>query len=88
MVIFKEKPNKNIKYNKKKSITLDGKHKEFLNEFSKDINERIPELKKMVKKYENNMKTEITLEESLEIKDQIAKCKKKKRYMQSTLYKC
>jgi hypothetical protein len=83
MVIFKEKPNKNIKYNKKKSITLDGKHKEFLNEFSKDINERIPELKKMVKKYENNMKTEITLEESLEIKDQIAKCKKDIKYLKN-----
>ena len=32
---FKPKTNKKIKFNKKTSITLDTKHKEFLNEFSK-----------------------------------------------------
>ena len=36
MPAFKPKSAKKIKFNKKSSITLDGKHKEFLNEFSKD----------------------------------------------------
>ena len=42
---FKPKTNKKIKFNKKSVITLDTKHKEFLNEFNKDDNNRIPELK-------------------------------------------
>ena len=45
MPSFKPKTTKKIKFNKKSSITLDNKHKEFLNEFSKDENDRIPELK-------------------------------------------
>jgi hypothetical protein len=42
---FKPKSNKKIKFNKKSSITIDTKHKEFLNEFSKDENNIIPNLK-------------------------------------------
>ena len=39
MPSFKPKSNKKIKFNKKTSITLDTKHKEFLNEFTKDEND-------------------------------------------------
>ena len=42
---FKPKSNKKIKFNKKSSITLDTKHKEFLNEFTKDERDKIPEFK-------------------------------------------
>jgi hypothetical protein len=42
---FKPKSNKKIKFNKKSSITLDTKHKEILNEFTKDERDKIPELK-------------------------------------------
>ena len=45
MPIFKPKTNKKIKFNKKTAITLDNKHKEFLNEFSKDDYDNIPKLK-------------------------------------------
>ena len=45
MPSFKPKTNKKIKFNKQKLITLDGKHKEFLNEFSKDEINKIPDLK-------------------------------------------
>jgi hypothetical protein len=38
MPSFKPKSSKKIKFNKKSAITLDTKHKEFLNEFSKDEN--------------------------------------------------
>ena len=44
MPAFKPKSIKKIKFNKKTSITLDGKHKEFLNDFSKDENDNIPSL--------------------------------------------
>jgi hypothetical protein len=72
MPSFKPKTAKKIKYNKKKSITLDGKHNEFLNEFSKDENDRIPDLK--LEKYELKellQKDTLTIEQQLEYKDKI-----------------
>jgi len=45
MPSFKPKTIKKIKVSKKNSTTLDGKHKEFINEFSKDENDKIPSLK-------------------------------------------
>lgn len=74
MPSFKPKSAKKIKFNKKSSITLDGKHKEFLNEFSKDENDRIPELQ--LEKYElkellkSNNDT-LTIEQQLEYQDKI-----------------
>ena len=44
MPSFKPKSNKKIKFNKKSTITLDTKHREFINEFSKDETNTIPEL--------------------------------------------
>ena len=62
MPSFKSKPAKNIKFNKKSIITLDSKHKEFLNEFTtdektiEDYKKQIDVLKK--KLYQNyNMNT-------------------------------
>ena len=72
MPAFKPKSAKKIKFNKKSSITLDGKHKEFLNEFSKDENDRIPELQ--LEKYELKellQKTTLTVEQQLEYQDKI-----------------
>ena len=39
---FKPKTTKKIKVNKRSTITLDGKHREYLNEFIKDDMDRIP----------------------------------------------
>jgi hypothetical protein len=72
MPSFKPKSAKKIKFNKKSSITLDGKHKEFLNEFSKDENDRIPELQ--LEKYELKellQKETLTVEQQLEYQDKI-----------------
>ena len=72
MPAFKPKSAKKIKFNKKSSITLDGKHKEFLNEFSKDENDRIPDLH--LEKYELKellQKDTLTVEQQLEYKDKI-----------------
>ena len=71
---FKPKSNKKIKFNKKSSITLDTKHKEFLNEFSKDEHNIIPEIKierqELRKKLKNECE-ELTLEQVLDIEDKI-----------------
>ena len=72
MPAFKPKSAKKIKFNKKSSITLDGKHKEFLNEFSKDENDRIPDLQ--LEKYELKellKKDTLTVEQQLEYQDKI-----------------
>ena len=74
MPSFKPKTNKNIKFNKKTTITLDTKHKEFLNEFSKDETNIIPELKIERKKLKENLKTnsdKLSIEQKLDIQDKI-----------------
>jgi hypothetical protein len=86
MPSFKSKSAKNIKFNKKSIITLDSKHKDFLNEFIcdektiEDYQKQIDVLKN--KLYQNyNMNTNktnkksnkhtLTIEEQLDIKDKI-----------------
>jgi hypothetical protein len=71
---FKPRSNKKLKYNKKSSITLDIKHKEFLNEFSKDEQDVIPDLKIERQELREKIKTEntnLTLEQRLDIEDKI-----------------
>ena len=74
---FKPKSIKKIKYNKKTSITLDRKHKEFINEFIKDENLKIPELKeeretlqKQLDEY-NSLSQATEIENIMDIKDKI-----------------
>ena len=78
MPIFKPKATKKIKFNKKSAITLDNKHKEFLNEFSKDDNDKIPKLKterdELLNKV-NNVNEALTVELKLEIADRIKEIK-------------
>jgi hypothetical protein len=74
MPSFKPKTNKKIRFNKQKSITLDGKHKEFLNEFSKNENDKIPDLKAEKKELEiklKNLNEKLTVEQKLDITDRI-----------------
>jgi len=71
---FKPKSNKKIKFNKKASVTLDTKHKEFLNEFTKDEYDKIPELKLEREEYRQNLKNdynEVTVEQRLDLEDKI-----------------
>jgi len=79
MPIFKPKTNKKIKFNKKSAITLDNKHKEFLNEFLKDDYDNIPTLKaekqSLLDKI-NNKDNGLTIEQQLEILDRIKEIKK------------
>jgi len=91
MPSFKPKSSKKIKFNKKTAITLDTKHKEFLNEFSKDEDKileskyEIHNLKQKLKDENNNL----SVEEKLELTDKITELKenikethqKKKEYL-------
>jgi hypothetical protein len=77
MPSFKPKSNKKIKFNKKSAITLDIKHKEFLNEFSKDENTILDhkfEISELNKKLIENG-DELNIEEKLEINDRITELK-------------
>jgi len=72
MPSFKPKTNKKIRFNKQKSITLDGKHKEFLNEFSKNENDKIPDLKAEKKELESKLiNPTLTIEQKLDITDRV-----------------
>ena len=67
-------PSFKPKSNKKSTITLDGKHKEFLNEFTKDENGTIPDFK--IERQELRQKIidscgELTVEQKLDIEDKI-----------------
>ena len=87
MPSFKPKSMKKIKYNKKNTVTLDSKHKEFINEFAKDENNRIPELqneklkiKKSLNEIENNIEQKLELMDKLkEINIKINELKNKKK---------
>ena len=70
MPSFKPKPIKKLKYNKKNSITLDGKHKEFMNEFSRDDYEVIPKLQAERKALQMKLENpDLTVEQKLDIND-------------------
>jgi hypothetical protein len=76
---FKPKTNKKIKFNKKSAVTLDSKHKEFLNEFNKyDIN-KIPELKIEKKEIKQKLIDEndtLTIEQRLDLEDKVGEITK------------
>jgi hypothetical protein len=91
MPSFKPKSDKKIKFNKKSTTTLDTKHKEYLNEFSKDENTILDhkvEIAELKKKLLDNT-SQLTIEEKLEITDRINELKihikeknhKKKNYL-------
>ena len=79
MPSFKPKTNKKLRYNQKQSITLDGKHKEFLNTFSKEETDIIPELKLEKYNLKNNLHScndSLTIEQKMDIQDRIEEIKK------------
>jgi len=72
MPSFKPKTTKKIKVNKKSSTTLDGKHREFVNEFNKDENDKIPMLKLEKKELQKKLEdTSLSIEQIMEYKDRI-----------------
>ena len=77
MPSFKPKTTKKIKVNKKTSTTLDGKHKEFINEFNKDENDKIPRLKKEKNEIktilqQNTIENTLNIEQIMDYQDKLA----------------
>ena len=72
MPTFKPKTNKKIRISKKYSTTLDGKHKEFINDFIKDENDIIPRLKEEQNELKILLKdTTLPIEQIMEFNDRI-----------------
>jgi len=74
---FKPKANKKIHIFKNYTNTLDGKHTEFINEFSKNEINTIPSLKEEKDKLKNKLVSNqnLTIEQIMEIKDRIKEIK-------------
>jgi len=76
MPTFKPKPTKNIRISKKNSTTLDGTHREFINEFAKDECSHIPKLKQKRNELLNRLNdSTATIEQLLDTKDNIQEIK-------------
>ena len=100
MPSFKPKTTKKIKVNKKSIVTLDGKHNEFINEFNKDEQDKIPKLKtekgEILDKLKENEETQkLSIEQVLDLKDRIEeineeikniKMKKKEYFLDNSKY--
>jgi hypothetical protein len=98
MPSFKPKSIKKIKVNKKSSITLDGKHKEFINDFTRDETDNIPSLKREKRQIERLLEEKastLSVEERLEHEDKIKeikesikslKTKKKEYFLDNSKY--
>uniref|UniRef100_A0A6C0E1E7 Uncharacterized protein n=1 Tax=viral metagenome TaxID=1070528 RepID=A0A6C0E1E7_9ZZZZ len=72
MPVFKPKTNKKIKISKKNITTLDGKHREFMNEFAKNELNEIPKLKQEYNDIENILKTnDLAIDQVMEYKDRL-----------------
>jgi hypothetical protein len=77
MPSFKPKSSKKIKFNKKSIVTLDNKHKEILNEFSKD-EEIVLENKYEISNLKNKLLNEndnLLIEDKLELSYKITELK-------------
>lgn len=94
MPSFKPKKLKAISVNKKQSTTLDGKHKEFLNDFSNDEHKVIPELKLEKQRLMASIQNGLNIETKLDIQDRITeinktikelKMKKKKYHLNNSV---
>ena len=97
MTSFKCKTIPKNKFNKKGTDTLDIKHNEYLKEFSKNDNEKIPLLKKERYELKNKMleNLKMSIEEKLELQDKIIEInnkikdinsKKKEYYLNNSKY--
>jgi hypothetical protein len=100
MPSFKPKTTKKIKVNKKSIVTLDGKHNEFINEFNKDEQDKVPKLKDekgeiLIQLKENEETQNLSIEQVLDLKDRIGeineeikniRMKKKEYFLDNSKY--
>lgn len=83
MNAFKQKHTTKNKFNKKSIVTLDAKHTEILNKFSKNENSTIPKLKLELRNLTEKLsKEELSVELTLDIEDKIVEMNKEIKYLQ------
>ena len=86
MLSFKPKNTKKIKVSGKNSTTLDGKHREFINNFNKEEQVTIPKLKSerqlLREKLSNN--SNLSIEEVMECKDRIDEINENIRFLKQS----
>ena len=81
---FKVKPIKKLKTNDLINVTLDGKHKEIMNNFEKEDSETIPELqKKKAEVIKTLNETSQTVEGRLNLQDKIQEINAKIKSLKS-----
>jgi hypothetical protein len=91
MPSFKPKTIKKIHVNKKNTITLDGKHKEHINDFTKNEVDRIPRLKKerssLRERLQQNetavLEDRMTIEQVMDIGDRIIEINSEIKHLKS-----
>ena len=88
MPSFKPKTTKKIKVNKKNSTTLDGKHREFINEFNKNEQDHIPKMKLEREELKEKLKKNVTepflnIEQVMEAKDRLEEINENIKKMKS-----
>lgn len=77
MPSFKQKPAKKFKVNKKSFSTLDSKHREIINDFSKEENEEMPKLRSEQKLLKECLKkNDNSVEEYMDLQDKIIENKR------------
>jgi hypothetical protein len=96
MPSFKPKTNKKISMSKKNATTLDGTHREFINDFTTDEYKTIPQLKQQKKVLEDMLVTnKLSIEKTMDLKDEIKdltlqiktlKNKKKEYFLDNSKY--
>lgn len=96
MPSFKPKTNKKISMSKKNATTLDGTHREFINDFTTDEYKTIPQLKQQKKILEDMLvTTKLSIEKTMDLKDEIKdltlqiktlKNKKKEYFLDNSKY--
>ena len=77
MPSFKPKPHKKIHFAEKNSVTIDSKHDEKLETFRVNIEEEIPRLNQEKADLKLRFESATTIDEKLDIKDQIKSLKSK-----------
>ena len=78
MPSFKPKTNKKIKLSKRNATTLDGTHKEIVNEFMRDEYDNIPKLKEekaQLIQQITDQNSDLSIEQAMEIKDRLKEIK-------------
>jgi hypothetical protein len=88
MLSFKPKTYKKIKVSKKNSTTLDGKHKEFIHEFTKDEEDKMPKLKEeraQVRSIleKNTKENTLSIEQVLDYQDRITEITTELKFLKS-----